>query len=206
MVIFQFIDYHTDIDSGAEPQSRAVDHWKSFSANQNMRYSWLVDYAQIYCAESSSQKLEAEPKSNYGKQEDSGKNFNEKANDGKLFAARKVPVIVTANNKHGMMSLQARSNHNYVYNPLPIRKKSKKNAVPVAAKDNRYWMLRIKNNISARKSREDRRRKEIEVIKKCDALAKENDMLKRENISLKATVSALQGLVDMPGSPSDINY
>ncbi len=111
----------------------------------------------------------------------------------------KVPVIAN-NGNHSNYDLPGRS---YVYNPVPIRKKSKKNAVPVAAKDNRYWTLRVKNNIAARKSREDRRKKEIEVVKKCDSLVSENEMLRRENTYLKAAISTLEGI--MHGKPGKTN-
>eukprot|EP00794_Sanderia_malayensis_P015710 gene15710-17295_t len=108
---------------------------------------------------------------------------------------RKVSVIVRAASGKDC-TIEGGDNRNYIYNPLPIRKKSKKKLVPVNAKDGHYWMLRIKNNISAKKSREHRRKKEIEVIKTCDTLVKENDVLKRENTSLKATLFAMQAMAE----------
>ena len=76
----------------------------------------------------------------------------------------------------------------YVYNPCPIRKKSKKNTVPLSAKDARYWMLRIKNNMAAQKSREARRKKELEVVNEVRRLKNENNLLRQEVDQLKSLV------------------
>eukprot|EP00795_Rhopilema_esculentum_P010701 gene10701-19471_t len=87
------------------------------------------------------------------------------------------------------------SRNRYVFNPLPIRKKSKKKHVPAEAKDQNYWRQRVKNNIAARKSREDRRRKEIEVVMQCESLLLENCKLRHENGLLQARVKVMEAFV-----------
>ena len=84
---------------------------------------------------------------------------------------------------------------NYIYNPMPIRKKSRKKHVPPEAKDDAYWAQRIKNNIAARKSREERRRGEIEVVKKCDILLDENCKLRQENKFLEARLKIMESII-----------
>ena len=81
---------------------------------------------------------------------------------------------------------------NYIYNPLPIRKKSKKKHVPPEAKDDAYWAQRVKNNIAARKSREERRRGEMEVVQKCESLLSENCKLRQENGFLQAKLKVME--------------
>ena len=51
-------------------------------------------------------------------------------------------------------------------------------AVPDEFKDERYWRKRSRNNISAKKSREAKRLKDLSVARKIDELEKENAMLK----------------------------
>ena len=67
----------------------------------------------------------------------------------------------------------------YVYNPKPLQKKpGKPPDVAPADKDTDYWERRQRNNEAARKSRESRRKKELEVIERCDSLEKSNMHLK----------------------------
>lgn len=66
----------------------------------------------------------------------------------------------------------------YKYNPKPLGKKTNRSFVPEDKKTEEYWQKRIKNNVAARKSREDRRRKEIEMLSKRSAYEKENLQLR----------------------------
>ena len=43
-------------------------------------------------------------------------------------------------------------------------KKNNRSFVPEERKTEDYWHKRIKNNVAARKSREDRRKKELEIL------------------------------------------
>ena len=56
--------------------------------------------------------------------------------------------------------------------------KRERYAVPDDCKDERYWRKRCKNNISAKKSREAKRAKDLLVARKIEELEKENAALK----------------------------
>ena len=67
--------------------------------------------------------------------------------------------------------------------PQPIIKKRKKNAVPEAMKDERYWEKREKNKEATRRSREAKRLKENQIVLRAAYLEKENKVLKQVNIT-----------------------
>jgi len=50
--------------------------------------------------------------------------------------------------------------------------------VPDEQKDQKYWERRKRNNEAAKRSREARRLKEVEVSKRCDDLQQSNDQLR----------------------------
>ena len=79
----------------------------------------------------------------------------------------------------------AKSNAEYHYKPLPMIRKSKRQFVDEKKKDETYWERRQRNNEAAKRSREQRREKEIEINRKCE-------VLQVENASLKFTVQNLQ--------------
>lgn len=64
--------------------------------------------------------------------------------------------------------------------PQPIIRKRKKTFVPDAAKDEKYWENRFKNNVAARRSREARRLKENQIALRAAYLERENRILKKE--------------------------
>lgn len=80
----------------------------------------------------------------------------------------------------GKTPVRRRRNSKYVYNPLPISKKADRKFVVQAEKDEKYWERRIKNNVAAKRSRDMRRQKEIEVTERFKALERENAFLKEE--------------------------
>ena len=90
----------------------------------------------------------------------------------------------------------------YKYDPKPLeRRKNPRNFVPSEKKTNDYWEKRRKNNQAARKSREDRRKKEIEVLKNVSNLKSDNMKMKLyvqkimgENQNLKYEVEMLKRL------------
>ena len=53
-----------------------------------------------------------------------------------------------------------------------------RSSVPDEFKDERYWRKRSRNNISAKKSREAKRARDILILHKIDQLEKENATLK----------------------------
>ena len=66
----------------------------------------------------------------------------------------------------------------YVYDPKPLTRKTRRALVPDEQKNQKYWIKRMRNNVAARKSREDRRRKELEVLNTMNALQEENQKMK----------------------------
>ena len=72
---------------------------------------------------------------------------------------------------------QRRKPRTYKYNPKPVIQKGNRSFVPDTLKDEEYWERRQRNNLAAKKSREDRRRKELEVLDKLASLEKSNNEL-----------------------------
>lgn len=69
-------------------------------------------------------------------------------------------------------------NNEYKYDPRPLGKKRRRNLVPHDKKTREYWERRQRNNVAARRSREERRNKELETYQKMKFLEKENELLK----------------------------
>lgn len=92
----------------------------------------------------------------------------------------------------GKTPVRRRRNSKYVYNPLPITKKAERKFYSQSQKDERYWERRIKNNVAAKRSRDLRRQKEIEVTEKYKNLEKENANLKEEVRRLRMKADELE--------------
>lgn len=92
----------------------------------------------------------------------------------------------------GKTPVRRRRNSKYVYNPLPITKKADRKFVTQSEKDEKYWERRIKNNVAAKRSRDLRRQKEIEVTGKFKTLENENSLLKEEVCRLRLKASELE--------------
>ena len=76
--------------------------------------------------------------------------------------------------RNDKLSYHRRHDKQYKYNPKPLGRKNNRNFIPENKKTEEYWQKRIKNNIAARKSREDRRKKELEILEKKAQYEKEN--------------------------------
>ena len=70
--------------------------------------------------------------------------------------------------------------------PCPAKRSRKTNSK--APKDDKYWERRQRNNLAAKRSREAKRAREIQVAKKTAALEKENASLKKQVKKLKADI------------------
>ncbi|KAJ7389655.1 hypothetical protein OS493_029539 [Desmophyllum pertusum] len=92
----------------------------------------------------------------------------------------------------GKTPVRRRRNCRYVYNPLPITKKADRKFYNQSEKDEKYWERRIKNNVAAKRSRDSRRQKEIEVTEKFKTLEKENSLLKEEVRRLRMKAGELE--------------
>lgn len=72
----------------------------------------------------------------------------------------------------------AANNPAYKYDPRPLGRKRRRNLVPQDKKTREYWERRQRNNVAARRSREERRNKELETYQKMQILEKENASLR----------------------------
>lgn len=86
----------------------------------------------------------------------------------------------------------AKSNKSYTYKPLPMVRKSQRQFISAEKKDSLYWERRKRNNEAAKKSRESRREKEIEVSRRCKDLEKENTGMRFTIINLQERNSQLE--------------
>jgi len=81
------------------------------------------------------------------------------------------------NYQRGKQQGRKRKPRTYKYNPKPVQQKTHRSFVPDKLKNDEYWERRKRNNQAAKKSREDRRRKELEVLEKMAKLEKHNSEL-----------------------------
>lgn len=77
--------------------------------------------------------------------------------------------------------------------PCPAKKVRKASAKGV--KDSKYWERRQRNNLAAKRSREAKRAREIQVAKKTVALEKENANLKKQVRKLKANIKRAEKML-----------
>lgn len=89
-------------------------------------------------------------------------------------------------------SKKRHSDYAYKYNPLPMGRKAKRRFIADDNKDDKYWKRRIRNNEAARRSRDMRRQREIEISEKWKQLERENERLKKEVQKLKEKASELE--------------
>ena len=79
-----------------------------------------------------------------------------------------------------------------IHNTVPVVKKTKRKLVADSEKDKKYWDLRRKNNLAAKRSRDRRREVEIEVAVRWKELQQENAMLKEQLLKLKVKVAEVE--------------
>ena len=77
--------------------------------------------------------------------------------------------------------------------PCPAKKVRKANTKGV--KDSKYWERRQRNNLAAKRSREAKRAREIQITKKTAALEKENANLKKQVRKLKANIKRAEKML-----------
>ena len=77
--------------------------------------------------------------------------------------------------------------------PCPAKRSRKTNSK--ATKDDKYWERRQRNNIAAKRSREAKRVREIQIAKKTAALEKENASLKKQVKKLKADIKRAEKML-----------
>lgn len=88
--------------------------------------------------------------------------------------------------------IKRRKPRTYKYNPKPLQHKISRSFVPDDLKDVDYWAHRKRNNEAAKKSREERRKKELEILNSYEIMKQEYSQIKIENIRLKARNSVLE--------------
>ncbi len=72
--------------------------------------------------------------------------------------------------------------------PCGPAKKTRHTMKSKSGKDDKYWERRKRNNLAAKRSREAKRAREMEIAKKTGALEKENTNLKNQVKKLKAAI------------------
>jgi len=104
--------------------------------------------------------------------------------------------------KRGGGKLGRKRRRGYIYDPKPLVRKSKPNRVPTETKDPEYWDKRQRNNEAAKRSRENRRQKELEIVDKAKNLNEENESLQNRIKELEAKNSYLEQLLSTKNSSS----
>lgn len=80
--------------------------------------------------------------------------------------------------KRGGGKIGRKRKRGYIYDPKPLVAKTKTTTLPEEVKDNVYWDRRRRNNEAAKRSRENRRFKELEIMTEAKKLSAQNETLK----------------------------
>ena len=80
----------------------------------------------------------------------------------------------------------------YKYDPRPLGRKKRRTLVPEDKKNTEYWEKRKRNNLAARRSREERRTKELQTFETMKHLQQENNALKQTIKMLMESQNELQ--------------
>ena len=98
--------------------------------------------------------------------------------------------------KRGGGKLGRKRRRGYIYDPKPLIRKSKPTKVPPTVKNPEYWDKRQRNNEAAKRSRENRRLKELETIDKAKQLTSQNEELRRRIKELEEKNAYLEHLLE----------
>uniref|UniRef100_A0A0N5A9E1 BZIP domain-containing protein n=1 Tax=Syphacia muris TaxID=451379 RepID=A0A0N5A9E1_9BILA len=98
---------------------------------------------------------------------------------------------------------QQLSTLNFIPSPSSTPLKKRPTPVPDELKDEAYRERRLKNNESARRSREMRRQKEESTQRRCDQLLHENSILRTELSLLRNQIEQMKHALSM--NPNDSN-
>ena len=99
-----------------------------------------------------------------------------------------------------------RRKRGYIYDPKPLVPKSKTSTLPEELKDDDYWTRRQRNNEAAKRSRENRRVKELEMMSLVKNLTNTNTELRNRITELEGRNNLLErvlkrnSIVDNSGS------
>ena len=99
-------------------------------------------------------------------------NTLERASGGEAINTNGAAAKVTSSDDGGAAKVKKRGGgkpgrrrkRGYIYDPKPLVPKSKINNLPAELKDKEYWTRRQRNNEAAKRSRENRRVKELEMM------------------------------------------
>ena len=96
-----------------------------------------------------------------------------------VISSAEQPILIQeSNGEFSPWFLKKACEKAYQYDPKPLMRKNSRKLVPNDQKTQKYWQKRMRNNKAARKSREDRRKKELEVLQAMKQLQDENTHLK----------------------------
>ena len=91
--------------------------------------------------------------------------------------------------------------NNIENNPAPLQveeltKACKPQSLASEAKDEKYWTKRRRNNLAAKKSRDQKREKELQIVQRATCLEKENAEMRNEIAKLKKHLQKLNRIVE----------
>lgn len=115
--------------------------------------------------------------------------------EGKMKDAQGNTSYYPLNKKRGGGKLGRRRKRGYIYDPKPMVPKAKTNLLPSKLKDEEYWQHRQRNNEAAKRSRENRRMKELETVNLIKGLTDNNNELKEKIKELESRNLYLEGLL-----------
>jgi len=102
-----------------------------------------------------------------------------------------------AHNGNNLRMGVGRGGKSYNYKPAPMVRKSERRFISAEQKDKQYWERRKRNNAAAKKSRESRREKEIEVNRKSELLQKENEGMRFTIMNLQERNTQLENSLNI---------
>lgn len=104
--------------------------------------------------------------------------------------------------KRGGGKVGRRRKRGYIYDPKPLVRKTKKKLLPSSQKDEDYWHRRQRNNEAAKRSRENRRVKELETMNLVKQLTDSNDELRKKIKHLELRNSYLERRDSISDTPT----
>lgn len=95
-----------------------------------------------------------------------------------------IEVPIYEQRRYGMLTPAVESQYNMIMGDIHMQHRATREFIPPERKDEKYWFKRVRNNVSARKSRMKRKAMDKVIERKLLALQKENIELRNELAAL----------------------
>lgn len=95
-----------------------------------------------------------------------------------------IGVPIYEQRRYGMLTPAMESQYNMIMDDIHMQHRATREFIPPERKDEKYWFKRVRNNVSARKSRMKRKAMDKVIERKLLALQKENIQLRNELAAL----------------------